>query len=384
MPLDHSFETVRVMNETRSRVAALAQAKFLTPSQREVAVTLAITSVFRYSAGLIPWTTTELETLTNVWVEGYRGAWSLPKSDSALFRLSRRYGGRGCPIAHDVWVSESMSLISQCLKKPGTVSRLMIENLQRACLVRGCFTLYQLQRFTRLVPPQGLNSWVELLVSRLDGLGLDVTNPLWDAPTHSLLLTSEVVGSHFWDAYKTRPGRDERGLVSAYEWLPQPGGSACLAAVSKLAAHGIFFAAQLSMGQGLWCQRLVLPGNLPEGEYRALIDVLSSCCHQDRIVRERALVPGCRQLTLLESIERAGRPPVQPRDADSHPESLQQNAERIEDAASLRGRRHPWQNAPSLPDSVTFDLSSDTPCDLEGSPGWAIWFYVALRAPCSE
>jgi len=229
-----------------------------------------------------------------------------------------------------------MSLISQCLKKPGTVSRLMIENLQRACLVRGCFTLYQLQRFTRLVPPQGLNSWVELLVSRLDGLGLDVTNPLWDAPTHSLLLTSEVVGSHFWDAYKTRPGRDERGLVSAYEWLPQPGGSACLAAVSKLAAHGIFFAAQLSMGQGLWCQRLVLPGNLPEGEYRALIDVLSSCCHQDRIVRERALVPGCRQLTLLESIERAGRPPVQPRDADSHPESLQQNAERIEDAARMQ------------------------------------------------
>ena len=111
---------------------ALAQAKFLTPSQWKIAVTLAITSVFRYSDGLIPWTTSELEALTSLWVEGYRGAWSLPKSDASLFRLSRRYGGRGCPIAHDVWISESMSLISQCLKKPGVVSRLKISSA-RAC-----------------------------------------------------------------------------------------------------------------------------------------------------------------------------------------------------------------------------------------------------------
>ena len=63
MTLDHSFEKACVLHETRSRVAAMAQAKFLNPSQREAAVTLAITSVFRYSAGLIPWTTSELETL---------------------------------------------------------------------------------------------------------------------------------------------------------------------------------------------------------------------------------------------------------------------------------------------------------------------------------
>ena len=66
MTLDHSFEKARAMRETKSRVVALARAKFLNPSQREVAVTLAIAAVLRYSAGLVPWTTSELEALTSL------------------------------------------------------------------------------------------------------------------------------------------------------------------------------------------------------------------------------------------------------------------------------------------------------------------------------
>ena len=374
LTLDHNFEKARVLHETRSRVAALAKAKFLTPSQREATVTLAITSVFRYSAGLVPWTTSELETLTSLWVEGYRGAWNLPKSDASLFRLSRRYGGRGCPIAHDVWITESMSLISQCLQKPGVVSRLMIEDLQRACLFRGCLSLYQLQRMTRLVPPKSLNSWVELLLSRLDGLGLDVANPLWDTPMESFVLLSEVVGSHWWDAYKNSAEGDPRCVKSAPEWLP-PSGNACITAVSKLAAHGILYAAQLSLGEGLWCQRLTLPKSLSSDEYHALVHVLSSCHEQNRIVRERILVPGYRQLTLYESPDRASRRPAPAPRVDSsagQPDVLLQGVTSIEDEMNSRRRCHPWQCAPRLPDLVTFDLSSDTPYAAPGPQGWEL------------
>ena len=267
-----------------------------------------------------------------------------------------------------------MSLISQCLKKPGVVSRLMIEDLQRACLFRGCLTLYQLQRMTRLVPPQGLSSWVELLLSRLDGLGLDVTNPIWDTPVESFLLLSEVVGSHWWDAYKNNPDRDPRRVVSAPEWLP-PSGSACVAAVGKLAAHGILYAAQLSLGEGLWCQRLTLPKGLSSDEYHALIHVLRSCHEQNRIVRERTLVPGYRQLTLSESLERASRraaPPPRVDSSASQPEVLLQGVARIEDEVNSGRRCHPWQCAPSLPDLVTFDLSSDTPSVAPGPQGWEL------------
>ena len=49
----------------------------------------------------------------------------------------------------------------------------MVDDLQRACVHRGCLSLYQLQRFLRLVPTRGLKSWVEKLMNKLDSLGLD-------------------------------------------------------------------------------------------------------------------------------------------------------------------------------------------------------------------
>ena len=99
----------------------------------------------------------------------------MPTVDTFLFRLSPRRGGRGCPTAHEVWILEAMSLISQGLHKRGVIAQLMVDDLQQACVHRGCLSLYQLQRFLQLVPTRGLKSWVEKLMSKLDSLGLDVT-----------------------------------------------------------------------------------------------------------------------------------------------------------------------------------------------------------------
>ena len=198
LTLDYKFEKARVMRKTRLRLEALSKAQLLSYGMRETAVKLGVVSVFRYSAGLVPWTSTELDDLTTQWVGGFRGAWHMPTVDTSLFRLSPRHGGRGCPTAHEVWILEAMSLILQCLHKRGVIAQLMVDDLQQACVHRGCLSLYQLQRFLRLVPTRGLKSWVEKLMSKLDSLGLDVGADLWDVPANPPLLISEALWQHYW------------------------------------------------------------------------------------------------------------------------------------------------------------------------------------------
>jgi hypothetical protein len=98
LSLDYRMGKARVLQTTRKRVAMLSKAHFLSPSQREMVVQLAIVSVFRCTAGLVPWSFSELEDLTAEWVRGYRGAWGLPKStDDSFFRVGRGFGGRAAP-----------------------------------------------------------------------------------------------------------------------------------------------------------------------------------------------------------------------------------------------------------------------------------------------
>ena len=211
----------------------LDRANFLSPSQRETVVQLAIVSVFRCTAGLVRWKVSELEELTTMWVRGYRGAWGLPRStDDSFFRVSRGQGGRGCPSALSVWITETVGLTSQCVRVPGVVAQLTIEDLQRACVLRGCQTLYQLQRMVRLVPSRKIKTRVEMLVSRLDGAGLDVTGELWPIPSPGKLLIAEAV----WPALRSIAiDRAQQGKQSVKR--------KCQRAVEKLAAVGVWCAA---------------------------------------------------------------------------------------------------------------------------------------------
>jgi len=78
----------------------------------------------------------------------------------------------------------------------------MVDDLQRACASRGCQTLFQLQRMVRANPPRTTQSRVQLLVSRLDGIGLDVTGVPWTVPTPHKLLISEAVWPNLRAALK--------------------------------------------------------------------------------------------------------------------------------------------------------------------------------------
>ena len=108
----------------------------------------------------------------------------------------------------------------------------MVEDLQRACVSRGCLSLYQLQRLLRLVPPQGQRTWVERLLTHLDGLGLDVRADLWHQPPDPLLLISEAVWQQYWAIEKVGPEANDDEHTSS------PVGR-CLNVVSELAMSGI-------------------------------------------------------------------------------------------------------------------------------------------------
>ena len=81
---DFSQEKARVADEMRLRLSALRTDKLLPPVLKEVAIKIGVVSVFRYSAGLVPWSKTELDQISKSWVAAYKQAWMFsPKLDSS-------------------------------------------------------------------------------------------------------------------------------------------------------------------------------------------------------------------------------------------------------------------------------------------------------------
>ena len=67
-----------MMGEMQRRLAALKPGKDVYPVLKELAVKLGLVSVFRYSAGLVPWSATELGHITKMCVMAFKQAWSPP------------------------------------------------------------------------------------------------------------------------------------------------------------------------------------------------------------------------------------------------------------------------------------------------------------------
>mmetsp|Transcript_17308 Transcript_17308/g.47654 ORF Transcript_17308/g.47654 Transcript_17308/m.47654 type:complete len:254 (-) Transcript_17308:604-1365(-) len=170
---DFRCEKEHVLHETANRLQALSKASFLLPTQKELVIKAGIVPVFRYSAGLVPWSLPELENITALWVRAYRIAWRMPDgTDSGLFRLPPRGGGRGCPSATQIWLADALQLLDHCDRIPGEVRTVVRQATLHECKAHGCLDLFQLQRAMRRCPHLA-RTVLELLVCRLDEHGLD-------------------------------------------------------------------------------------------------------------------------------------------------------------------------------------------------------------------
>ena len=69
---DLSQEKARVTDEMRLRLSALHTIKLLPPVLNELAIKIRVVLVFWYSAGLVPWSKTELDQISKSWVAAYK------------------------------------------------------------------------------------------------------------------------------------------------------------------------------------------------------------------------------------------------------------------------------------------------------------------------
>jgi len=128
---DFSNEKQHVMDKMRQRLCELRKDDILWPSMRESMIKIGVTSVFRYSAGVVPWTKQELEAVSRLWIQAYKQGWKLPPgTDATAFILNEDDGGRGCPSAEEMWIRDTLDLLDQCICLPGEISQIVIYQLQ--------------------------------------------------------------------------------------------------------------------------------------------------------------------------------------------------------------------------------------------------------------
>jgi hypothetical protein len=60
----------------KQHLSALRLDSVLSPVPKELAIKIGVVPVFRYSAGVVPWTKTELEQISQMWLAAFKQAWT--------------------------------------------------------------------------------------------------------------------------------------------------------------------------------------------------------------------------------------------------------------------------------------------------------------------
>ena len=129
--------------------------------------------------------------------------------------------------------------------------------------------------------------------------------------------------------------------------------SGCLATVGELAQHGIWYAAQLSAGVGLWLLRPSLPATIPAQNCHTLLQALAGYPQRARIDQDRALLAKNLPPVTDALVGCGAGPPRACPGAEALAPELRTNREGLT-------RNCPWQRYARLPDNVLLDLKSDT------------------------
>ena len=94
MTSNFSEEKKYVTEEMKKRLSALRLDQVLSPILKKLAIKVGFVQVFCYSAGLVPWTKTELEQISQLWLAAFKHTWTFsPKPDGSPMSLDRDDGG---------------------------------------------------------------------------------------------------------------------------------------------------------------------------------------------------------------------------------------------------------------------------------------------------
>jgi len=170
---DWSFEKNYIWKQMSTRLSCLRKA-VVTPQQAELALESGVTSVFRYSAALVPWSTTELTQITRLWTAGMKAAWKFPRScASALMTLPKTRGGRQGPDAHEIWLNDSLTLWQTCMSANDDLNELVQQDIRRTLDTFACDTFDQLKHRLRVHPFHHNLPLLARVVRKCDEVGLN-------------------------------------------------------------------------------------------------------------------------------------------------------------------------------------------------------------------
>jgi len=302
---DFAAEKAHVTTEMQRRLDELQKDEVLPPPLKELAITIGITSIFRYSAGLVPWTKSELEVITETWIRAYKQIWFKAAGrsmDSSPMVLCYNDGCRECPSAIEIYVREGLDTLDQCMTLPGEIAQFVFSRLRQECHAFGCVALTQLQSLLRISGSVDTNSPTHQLLLRLDEQGLQVSSP-W--PEHTGPVIAEALWPLMWRAWQNKTASSsidrQAPLFSSGEALAEwEQAKECLHALKKLGQSGILTIPKLrgQTGQWLaWREGGLRSCGLSQLEHRTLLAwmdrvtiVTASCEVPDRTV-ENLCIP---------------------------------------------------------------------------------------------
>jgi hypothetical protein len=272
---DFTEEKMHILEEMQHRLSALKTDRVLSPVLRELGIKLGVVPVFRYSAGVVPWSKTELEQISKLWILAYKQAWSFSSNmDGSPIVLNRHDGGRECPSAVEEYTRAVLDLWDKCISLPGEISRIVRHYLQQCCLDHGCYALNQLQCLLRI--NDKAESTIERLLLRLDEQGLVVSSPWLPSADTSI---AEVLWPQVTAAWTEK--QKWLGCRELAEEVDKKWGKAklCLSACKKLGHARIMTPNQLRNCAGAWRPRDELTHQnctLTADEYAAVVMGLNS------------------------------------------------------------------------------------------------------------
>ena len=286
---DFTAEKEHVLKVMGQRFASLKEDRTLSRPEKEQIIVTGICSVFRYSAFIVDWSTTELDNITRSWITAYKHVWSLPNgSDGSPILLDKKDGGRGCPSAADLCTAEVLDMFEQCLSLPGEISQTIQQYLYIQCTNNGCRAINQLQQ---LISIRGIaDSSFELFLQRLSAQGLEISSPWVDnLGGEQLVLEAVWPDVHrAWAAKERWAGCREIDEPIREDWTSA---KHCLHACQKLgqAAPAILTVVQLRGSQTKWLHASELKHRhceLTKDEISGLEQYLSLAEHRQGIMNQ--------------------------------------------------------------------------------------------------
>ena len=286
---DLTAEKNHVQQVMEQRLAALKEDRVLSIVEKEQIVITGICSVFRYSAFIVDWSTTELDNITRSWLRAYKHTWSLPPgSDGSPMLLDKKDGGRGCPSAADLCTAEVLDMLEQCLGLPGEISQFTKQYLYIQCTNHGCKALNQLQKLISITGTA--ESPTELFLQRLNAQGLEISSPWGDNLAGEQLILEAV----WQDVYKAWSDKERwAGCQEMDDCVRDAWASAkhCLHACRKLgqAVPAILTVSQLRGSQAKWLHTTELKHrhcDMTKDEITALVQYLSQAENRQELLSQ--------------------------------------------------------------------------------------------------